>query len=96
MFVFFSDMNYYTNQIWKLSTLWLACAWFLKIVSVRMLVCVHVCLRACVSAPEAINNYSDVIWTPYDWLHKLYKCYMAIVVGIINGYGLAIDTHHGN
>ena len=35
-------------------------AWFLKIVSVQMSVCVFVCVcvcvRMCVSAPEAINN----------------------------------------
>ena len=35
--------------------LWLACAWFLEIVPVRMSVCVFV--YVCVSTTEAINNY---------------------------------------
>ena len=35
-------------------------AWFLKITSVRMYVCVCVCVcvDVCVSAPQAMNNYS--------------------------------------
>ena len=44
-------------------------------------VCVRVCLRVC--APEAINNYSSVMWCdidPYDWLNKFYGFYMAVVV----------------
>ena len=41
---------------------------------------------------------SGVMLTPYDWLNKLYSCYMAIVivVSIINGHGLGIDIHRGN
>ena len=35
--------------------LWLAHAWFLEIVSVRM--SVHVCVFVYVSTPEAINKY---------------------------------------
>ena len=30
------------------------------------------------------------------WINKFYSCYMATVVGIINGRGLDIDMHHGN
>ena len=52
-------------------------------VCVCVCVCVYAC--ACVSAPEAIIT-SGMIWTPYDWLNK------AIVVVIINGRGLCIDT----
>ena len=65
-------------------------AWFVKIVSVRMLACV------CVSRPKAINNlWCDmVIWSPYDWLNKFYSFYMVILVGIVNWHGLGIDTHH--
>ena len=35
---------------------------------------------------------SGVIWNPYNWLSKLYSCYMATVhvVVIINGCGLGI------
>ena len=29
---------------------------------------------------------------PYDWLNKFYSCYMATVVGIVNGCGLGIDA----
>ena len=39
---------------------------------------------------------SGVIWTLYDWLNKFYSCYMVIVVGIVYGCGLGIDTHHKN
>ena len=52
----------------------------------RMYVCV------CVSAPEAIIT-SGMIWNPYDWLNKLYSCYMATVVVIVNGRSLGIGTH---
>ena len=45
------------------------------------------------SAPEAINN-SGVIWTSYDLLNKLYSCYMATVVVIVNGRGLGISAGH--
>ena len=50
------------------------------------------CGRVCVSASEA----SGMIWAPYDWLNKFYSCYMAIVVGVVNGRGLGIDMRHGN
>ena len=62
--------------------------WFLKIASVWMPVCVF----ACVCPPPKLLITSGVIWTPYDWLNKFYSCYMTIVVGIINGCGLGIDT----
>ena len=32
----------------------------------------------------------------YDWLNKFYSCYMATVVGIVDGHGLGIDTCHGS
>ena len=58
-----------------------ACAWFLKIVSVQMFVCV--------SVPRLLIT-SDVIWTSYNWLNKCYSCYMATVVVIVNGVALAL------
>ena len=51
------------------------------------------CLCVCVGR---LLITSDVIWTPYNWLNKFYSCYMANVVGIINGHSLGIDTRNGN
>ena len=65
---------------------------FLKLILYGSSVCV--CVFVCVSAPEAINIISGVIWTPYDWLNKFYSCYMEIVVVIVNGRGLVIDMRH--
>ena len=59
---------------------------------VHMYVCVCVCV--CVSTPEAINITSGMIWTPGDWLNKFYSRCMTIVVIIVNGGGLGIDTRH--
>ena len=40
---------------------------------------------------------SGMIWTPYDWLNKLYSFYiMAVVVVIGNGRGLRIEVCYGN
>ena len=47
------------------------------------------------STPETII-ISGVIWTPYDWLNKFSSCYMATLVGIVNGCGFGIDTCHEN
>ena len=41
-----------------------------------------------------VRSTSDVIWTPYDWVNKLYSFYVATVVSIISGRGLSIDTCH--
>ena len=71
-------------------------AWFLKIDPVRTIsMCVYVCLHVCVSTLRLLIT-SGVIWTPYDWLNKFYSCYMAIVVIIVNGCGLGIDTRRRN
>ena len=83
--------------------LWSAHAWFLKIVSVWMSVCMCVCVRVhvrvhvhvCIPSPRLLIP-SGMIWTPYDWLNKLYICYMATVVGILDGHGLGIDMRCGN
>ena len=56
--------------------------WFLKIAFVWTSVC------------ECVRSTSDVIWTPYDWVNKLYSFYVATVVSIISGRGLSIDTCH--
>ena len=55
----------------------------------------YMCVFVCVSTPRLLI-ISGVIWTPYDWLNKFYKCYMEIVAGIVNVRGLGIDTHRGN
>ena len=57
--------------------LWPARAWFLKVVSVQMLVCVFVC----VSAPEAINN----LWHDMDPM-KLVKQVLLLLYGNCSRY----------
>ena len=50
-----------------------------------------------VPTPKAINNYSGMTWTPYDWLnYKFYGLYMAYVVSVISRCGLGIDGCHKN
>ena len=49
----------------------------------------------CVSTPKAVNNYWHDM-DPYDRLNKFYSCYMATVVGNVDGHGLGIDTSCGN
>ena len=56
--------------------------------------CVCVCVCVCVCLPSRLSITSGVIWTPYNWLKKFYNGYIAIVVVIINGHGLGIDTCH--
>ena len=63
---------------------------FLKIFPVRMSVCVFVC------PPPRLLITCGMIWTPYNWLNKFYSRYMAIVVVIVNGRGLGIDTRHSH
>ena len=60
--------------------------------SVYVSVCVCVCMCLCM----CVRSTSDVIWTPYDWVNKLYSFYVATVVSIINGRGFSIDTCHKN
>ena len=50
--------------------------------------CVCLCLSVCLSPRLLIT--SSVIWTPNNWLNKFYSCYMAIVIFIVNGRGLAL------
>ena len=64
-------------------------AWFFKIDSVQMSVCV-------LYLPLTLLITSGVIWIPYDWLHKSYGFYVAAVVIIITKHGLSIDAHHKN
>ena len=48
-------------------------------------VCVCVCL---LSAPRLLTTkLSDIVWTQYDWVNKLYNFYMSAVVS-------SIDAHH--
>ena len=79
--------------------LWPVHTWFLKLfcTDIHMCVCVCVCMFACVcvSSPETINT-SDIIWTPYDWLNKIYSRCMATAAIIVNGCGLGINIRHGN
>ena len=41
-------------------------------------------------------NHVCTLLASYDCLNKFYSCFMATVVGIVNGRGLGIDTCHGN
>ena len=50
------------------------------------------CVFVCVSTSR-LSITSGMIWTPYDWLNKFYSCYMATLVGIVDGHGLGIDTY---
>ena len=54
-----------------------------------------VCLCVCVSTTR-LSITSGMIWTSYYWLNKLYSCYMATLVGIVDGHGLGIDTYSKN
>ena len=45
-----------------------------------------------VCLPLRLIITSGVIFTLYDWLTKFYSCYMATVVGIVDGCDLGIDT----
>ena len=60
-------------------------------------VCVCLCVCVCVCLPPRLLIIGGVMWRdiyPYDWLKKSYSCYMTIIVVIVNGHGLSIDTHH--
>ena len=62
-------------------------------------VCVCVCVCLCVCLPLKLLITTGVMWCdmdPYDWLNKFYSCYMATVVGIINGHVLGIDMRCRN
>ena len=52
----------------------------------------------CLCPPPRLLITSGMMWrdmgTPYDWLNNFYSRYMAIVVVIVNGRGLGIDTRH--
>ena len=61
------------------------CAWFLEIDFVH-----DVCMCVSVYLPRGYNT-SGMIWTPYDWLNKLYSFYMAAVVIIGSRHGLTIS-----
>ena len=58
--------------------------------------CVRPCVRACVHPPLRLLITSGVIWTPYDWLNKIYSFYMAAVVIIDDGRGLTVEVCHIN
>ena len=67
---------------------------FLKLIlcGSSICVCVYVCVCLRVCPPPRLLITSGMMWTPYDRLNKFYSCYMAIVVVIVNGRGLGIDT----
>ena len=54
------------------------------------------CLCVYVCPPLRLLITSGVIWTLYDWVNKFYSCYMAALVGIVNGRDLGIYTHREN
>ena len=49
----------------------------------------------CVSAPRLLIT-SGVMWTPYDWLKKVYSFYMATAVIIGSRGDLRIKARCGN
>ena len=53
-----------------------------------------VCMCMCVCPPLRLLITSGVIWTPCDWLNKLYSFYMAAVVIIVDGCGLTVEAHY--
>ena len=57
---------------------------FLKLFLSEKLVCICVC-----TLPLRLLITSDMTWTSYDWLNKLYNIYIAAVV-IINIYIAAV------
>ena len=59
-------------------------------------VCMCACLCVYVCLPPRLIITSDIKFTLYDWLTKFYSCYMANVVGIVDGRGLDVDTCRGN
>ena len=66
--------------------LWLACAWFLKIVSVRTSVCICVCMCVliCVSTPRLLIT-SGVMWCDMD-LIQLVKHVLQLLYGNCSHY----------
>ena len=62
---------------------------FLKLIHCgRLYVCMFV------YPPPKLLITSGMKWTLYDWLNKFYSYYIATAVGIVDGRGLGIDTHH--
>ena len=55
-----------------------------------------VCVCVCTLTPEAIGNYSGMMWILYDWLNKLYSCCMGAAVGMVSRCDLSIDVHRRN
>ena len=52
---------------------------------------------ACVCVPTLrLLITSGMIWTPYDWLNKLWSFYIAAVVIFSSGSGLRIQACHRN
>ena len=49
----------------------------------------------CVSALRLLIA-SGMIWTPIDWLNKLYSFYVAAIVNNISKRGLTIEVRHKN
>ena len=76
--------------------LWPALAWFLKIVSERMSVCVFVCVCLCVCPPlRLLITSSGVMWhdmDPIQLVKQVLQLYMATVIIIINERGLEIGN----
>ena len=49
-----------------------------------------------VCSPLGLLIIRGMIWTSYDWLNKLYNCYMATVVIIGDGHALSVEECHTN
>ena len=59
-----------------------------------MLMCVYAHVSVC--PPPRLLITSGVIETPYDWLNKFYRLYMAAAVIISSGRDLKIEARCGN
>ena len=66
-----------------------ACAWFLRIFSVWISMCV--CVFVCVCPPQRLLITSGMMWR--DMVNKFYSCYRETIVIIVNRRGLGIGTH---
>ena len=80
-------------------------AWFLEIDPVRKVfvcvcvctcVCLYLCLCLCPQSYKSLTVWCGMIWTPCDWLNKIYSFCMAAIVSIVSRCGLRNEVHIRN
>ena len=100
------NANLWHTRAWIKNAIYITVAAFFKPgvcqpaagASLFFIIAQSVCIHVYVSMPEAINITTGMIWciwTPCDWLNKLYSFYI-LVVNIVSMRGLSIDAHHRN